>query len=153
MDGYAWKEPGERVLLQKLNKVVFAAVCHTTITKLGWNRLVSLLSTGVTRGHLPFPVRFLPSFPPTCTLTPRRAAQLSHLLKATCPPAPAPETFLLAGGFGSLQLSFLALIPSPSLSFSRGNRGAPQGLVFISTLASCQGSATWSQGCICYRND
>lgn len=57
------------------------------------------------------------------------------------------------GGFWSLQLSFLALIPCPSVSFSRGNSGGPERWVFISTLASCQGSVTRREGCICYRND
>lgn len=34
------------------------------------------------------------------------------------------------GGFCSLQLSFLALIPCPSLSFSRGNSGGPRATGF-----------------------
>lgn len=57
------------------------------------------------------------------------------------------------GILGLCRFSFLALILCPSLSFARGNSGPQQLWVFISTLASCQGSATCSQGCICYRRD
>lgn len=123
--------------------VVLAGTGHLSITKPGWDCLVSLFS----------PSPWCPSsHAHTATRLSQTAAREHAYLRQSVFPPLVPQ-ISSCGGFWSLQLSVLALIPCPSLSISRGNSGAQQHRIFISTLASCQGSATWSQGCICCRTD